>query len=193
MTEFYETSLQIFPSTTHLFLYATSSRVMSLDSSSAISPPVNAHHVVLTDISVHANWILYVTTLLTKQSLGHLASSCPSTEGPEADRLNIDNLPIAEPVDGTDAEIEDARTREAHRKSANKAYGIVAATVSSQLLRQFSESSLPHCAHCLMTFFTHQFHTKMEQDDTRQTLTLLDSVGSRVNHSTIYSPNTMTS
>ena len=84
---------------------------MSLHDSSANSAtPANA--VTLVDITTHDTWTHYVATLLTKSSLGHCASTYPYFDGPEAERLDIANVPISEPVDDTLETIALVQSRE---------------------------------------------------------------------------------
>ena len=84
---------------------------MSLrDSSANSATPANA--VTLVDITTHDTRTHYVATLLTKFSLGHCASTCPYFDGSKAERLDITNVSIPEPVDDTLETIALVQSRE---------------------------------------------------------------------------------
>ena len=85
----------------------------------------------------------------------------------------FNHLPILEPIDGTHAEVIKATQREEHRQSVNKAFGLVAKSLSPTNLRLFDEAAKPSCAHCVMQFFTEHYHAEMEQTNPRASLDLL--------------------
>ena len=126
------------------------------------SSPTQIKWLTLTGIANHEHWVTQTLTILTTDSLAHFATKCPY-KGPDNERLEVNFDPLLVPTEQTPDEQARAKTRAELQTNANKAYGIIARTLSPNLLQQFTKSDLPTCVHCLLQFFKQKFDLELEQ------------------------------